>query len=709
MTRLLTDLVLGVERISTTPSILGALLDAQGDWLERSSLRQIMLGGEKLIPSHIAECMHRLPRLEVASSYGPAEASVRIAYHAVNASTFDARLCKVPIGRPLPNNHIYVVDEDFRPVPAGVVGQLVIGGVHLARGYLNQPTLTAERFLDTPHGSPLGPQRIYCTGDLGYWTADGLLQFIGRMDSQLKIRGQRLEAGEVESALKRYPAVDSAAVVVVPTRQGDQLVAYVHLSKDEKAREDGVLSLWEDHYNVENLYGELNDEAAGNDWSRWVSMYTGEPIPVKEMQEWLRDTIAHLGLVTSDRVLELGVGTGKIALNIIDLVSSFVGTDISSVCVQFMKTQIEHCHLSSRLSVFQAAAHEFESLPKGEFSLVVINSVVQYFPSLEYFDQVISKAIDSMPHGRIFVGDVRSYSLIPYHDVERVLATLDLESTLDDVRVTLERYAEAQSELLLSPAYFYELQARFPQITHVEIKPKSMSFRNELSRYRYTAILHIGTHPNVVAPPTWIDCSGIQSPIAHIRSELRTSSDTMLGVLSIPVSDVQQVRSLLEFINNSDPSSSSETVRSLRRRLPEGLSHAECTPGQLIGMAEGEGWSVILDTSLQGSSGSHLRAIFIRGADRGHTPSVGGFPAVELDGPSHNTLATGDDGISTVLSHISQHLRKSLPPFMIPSQIVPVEELPLNRSGKQDRKLLSTREYLEQYDLVEQTQQNGMM
>ncbi|KAE9402497.1 AMP-dependent synthetase and ligase, partial [Gymnopus androsaceus JB14] len=102
---------------------------------------------------------------------------------------------------------IYVLDKSLYPVPAGVLGEIAVSGVHLARGYLHQPTLTSERFVTVPDDNPLGSHRVYLTGDVGYWNSDGQLQFVGRQDTQLKVRGQRIEAGEVENAINHHSSV----------------------------------------------------------------------------------------------------------------------------------------------------------------------------------------------------------------------------------------------------------------------------------------------------------------------------------------------------------------------------------------------------------------------------------------------------------------------------------------------------------------------
>jgi len=145
-----------------------------------------------------------------------------------------------PIGRPLPNVHIYILDENRRPVPIGVTGEIYIGGVGVARGYLNRPELTAERFLIDLYSSESGA-RMYRSGDLGRWQADGTIDFRGRNDFQVKIRGMRIELGEVEARLMEHPAVREAVVMAREDEPGDKrLVAYYLAASNEAAEAEAL-------------------------------------------------------------------------------------------------------------------------------------------------------------------------------------------------------------------------------------------------------------------------------------------------------------------------------------------------------------------------------------------------------------------------------------------------------------------------------------
>jgi amino acid adenylation domain-containing protein len=209
-----------VTAMHVSASLLNFLIDEYPQVFDR--VTQVMTGGEAASVSHLERLLDRRPSMRVVNGYSPVESMIFTVSHQVVAQ--DTAGSSIPVGRPLRNKQVYVLDERLNPVPVGVVAELYMAGVGLARGYLGQPGLTASRFV----ANPFDGTRMYRTGDLVRWRSDGVLQFCGRADDQVKIRGFRVEPGEVETVLGRHPAVSQAAAVVREDRPGDKrLVAYL--------------------------------------------------------------------------------------------------------------------------------------------------------------------------------------------------------------------------------------------------------------------------------------------------------------------------------------------------------------------------------------------------------------------------------------------------------------------------------------------------
>jgi len=211
-----------VTSVYFVPSMLRVFVGA-ADVEKIKSLRRVICGGESLAKETMEGCFARLSGVDLHHSYGPTEASIAASEWQCAPGLHEGA---APIGRPLSNTQIYLLDEYLRPVPVGVAGELYIGGLHVGRGYLNRPELTAERFIPDPFSREPGV-RFYRTGDLARYLPDGKLEFLGRVDSQIKIRGYRIELGEIEAAVSAHPAVKAAVAIIREEAEDKQLVVYV--------------------------------------------------------------------------------------------------------------------------------------------------------------------------------------------------------------------------------------------------------------------------------------------------------------------------------------------------------------------------------------------------------------------------------------------------------------------------------------------------
>jgi amino acid adenylation domain-containing protein len=232
-----------VTRIILVPSLLRLLLDNYPHLMQNLSHLKLWITSGEALSVNLARTFRELmPSAKLLNFYGSSEVSANVTYY--DTSLLPERANSVPIGRPIDNILVYILDRYLQPTPIGVIGELYIGGDGLARGYLNQPALTSEKFIPNPFGDCPGTH-LYKTGDLACYLSNGEIQYIGRIDHQVKIRGFRIELGEIEAAINQHPEIQQAVVLAQEDQTGNkQLVAYVVASS-------------QNHHSQEKLYREL--------------------------------------------------------------------------------------------------------------------------------------------------------------------------------------------------------------------------------------------------------------------------------------------------------------------------------------------------------------------------------------------------------------------------------------------------------------------
>jgi amino acid adenylation domain-containing protein/non-ribosomal peptide synthase protein (TIGR01720 family) len=409
----------------------------------------LLAGTERVAPELVA----RFGRgRRMFNAYGPTEATVNSTLGESHPDRLRGPV--VPIGVADPMTDVHVLDGALRPVAEG---ELYLGGPGLGRGYLNRPALSAERFVANPFGAP--GSRLYRTGDLVRVNPRGALEFLGRVDDQVKIRGHRIEPGEIESVLLAHESVASAAVLAREGGDGRRrLVAYVVPATGT----GDVVGDWKDLHEL--LYAAEGGGEEG--FAGWNSSIDGSPIPLAQMRAWRAATVARIAALRPRRVLELGVGSGLILSALAPDCEAYWGTDLSEHAVAALRSRVAGLPVELRAQ----PADDLGGLPAGFFDTIVLNSVVQYFPNVDYLVRVLRGAVELVaPGGSIFVGDVRNLRL------RGRLATTPLEW---------------EGELLLDPDFFASFE--LPGVTSVDLRVKRAGYHNELSRYRYDVVLHTG-------------------------------------------------------------------------------------------------------------------------------------------------------------------------------------------------------------------------
>ncbi len=229
----------GVTTLQCVPTLLQALLDTE-ELHTCTSLTQIFSGGEALSRNLAVECLETMERVELVNVYGPTECTINSSAFTVDRGTVKEGPHAISIGAPVHDTQYHILDEQLSPVAAGEIGELYIGGIQLARGYLHRPDLTADRFVDHPLAGSGGGGKLYRTGDLAHWNADGTVQFAGRTDNQVKLRGFRVELDEIKLAIETHDWVKNAAVIVKkdPRTGFQNLISFIELNPKEAALMD---------------------------------------------------------------------------------------------------------------------------------------------------------------------------------------------------------------------------------------------------------------------------------------------------------------------------------------------------------------------------------------------------------------------------------------------------------------------------------------
>jgi amino acid adenylation domain-containing protein/non-ribosomal peptide synthase protein (TIGR01720 family) len=696
----------GATVMQATPTLWQSVLACAGNPL---LLRHALTGGEEL-PREVAGALSGVADV-VTNLYGPTETTI----WSLLSTIADAN--RPPIGGPIANTKVYVLDDGLGLVPIGMPGELYIAGSGVARGYLNRPGLTSGRFVADPFGA--AGERMYRTGDLVSWRPDGSLDFIGRTDDQIKLRGFRIELGEVEAVLAEHPGVAQAAVLVREDRPGDQrLVGYIvaggtgDSAGAEVAAEVAAerVGQWRETYDA--LYSDTGSVEFGQDFSAWTSCFDGQPIPLQEMRLWRELTVERVAELGARRVLEIGVGSGLLLSQLAGGCEQYWATDFSAPVIEVLRRQVgADAELADRVRLRCQPADVVEGLPVGFFDAVVINSVVQYFPDAEYLVRVLDQSLSLLaPGGAIFIGDVRDLRLLRCLITEVELRRAGADADPVGLRRSVEQRMTREEELLVDPGFFGAWVGQAECHAEVDIRIKRGRYSNELSRYRYDVTIH--TRPASELPLTQVSVAEL--PVAEVL-RLKWGEDVadFTAIAELVAGDVGGQR--LDWLRVSGvPNGRLAGELAAAQALAEGdtldevlqqaagLGGAEQAPDpeDFYELGQRCGYQVEVSWSAEHGAGC-VDVVFARtGAAEPHRVSS---RSAEILQPSRGSAGgldrfTNSPAATLATDSLIVSLRKfvgeRLPVYMVPAAIVALERFPSTPNGKLDRKALPAPDYV---------------
>jgi ubiquinone/menaquinone biosynthesis C-methylase UbiE len=266
----------------------------------------------------------------------------------------------------------------------------------------------------------------------------------------------------------------------------------------------------------------------------WNSSYTGQPIPAGEMQEWVDQTVERIRALQPERVLEIGCGTGLLLFRIAPYCRHYHGADFSQTALNYVQQQLQRQPIPG-VTLSRRLADDFEGLASQSFDTIIINSVIQYFPTVDYLVRVLTQAMAVLkPGGHLFIGDVRHFGLLElfHSSVQRYQALETLP--LDQLRQRISRSLSQEEELVIDPAFFSALARHTPGVNRVEILLKRGHSHNELTRFRYDVILHRAGPIREMNGTHRLDWREAGLTLASLRQWLRQEEPALAHVVNIP-------------------------------------------------------------------------------------------------------------------------------------------------------------------------------
>lgn len=666
-----------VSIMQATPSTWQMMLDS--GWQKKYPLK-VLSGGEAL-PKVLADQL--LLRSEALwNMYGPTETTIWSTIKQVLPA--DQVLS---IGLPINNTLVYIVDEDGRAVPAGVAGEIYIGGDGVAEGYLNRADLTAEKFVkDKISGLP--DSRLYRTGDLGKILENGEIQCLGRIDQQVKIRGHRIELGEIESLISAQEEVKQAVVVArEDTPSNKRLVAYVILNElDAEDRELAWKERWDTLYNIGAESKQNLDISEQHLDDTLLEHYENKEDLARQAAEWLQSSAERIKELGSKRIFEIGSGGGQLLFELAPDIEAYVATDYAQTAIVKLNEQLQAAPEKwSHVKAAVAAADDFTTVINTSFDLVLIHSVAQYFPNADYLISVIKESVRSLKEGGcIFIGDMQGKnSLEMCHAMDQLPHSSDAGS-LGVFKEVISNRVRIEDELVADPGFFYALTKLIPEITNVDIQLRRGASINETTKYHYDVWLYVRQPHESVQLDLRLDWKdGID--ISELEQLLSEKPGSVVEVKHILNSRTAKDHRLLELMKSAAPNTSLGVIKSEVAEVTSGSA-----PDLFWELAKRFNFNAHVRWTTDGTDGL-FDVVFIPAAKGNALPPPPSPDHLKHDLRDFARLPFSKDELQLpkeVIQEWKETLHKSLPAYMVPEEFIALKSFPLTPNAKIDRNAL---------------------
>ena len=674
----------GVTLLEIVPSLLRFLLDEierDGDADAASdampALRWMIPTGEALPPELAGRWLRRLPSVPLGNAYGPTECSDDVSL-ALLRQPPPAGAGGVSIGRPVGNLRLFVVDRRLRLVPAGIDGELVVGGLGVGRGYLGDARRTAETFIPNPYGEP--GTRLYRTGDLARWLDDGDLEFLGRVDHQVKVRGFRIEPGEIEAVLGHSPRVAQAVVEARPDPAGQkQLVAYVvpaEISSPRVGEERSavLLATWRRAF-----------------LARYLPALTADDGSDSAPDEALLDRLLALA---PRRILEVACGRGRWVEHLLPHCDAYWGTDPSALAVRRLERRSAAAGDGQELHpLLERALDDLSGIPQGTFDLVLLDDVVHWLPGADYLLRVVEVLLGALrPGGVLCLGGVRNARLLPLLHAGRAVGEADEDAPAADLGLRVRRRLARDTEMAVAPALFAALPEHLDAARSARVEVRSGALAGAAIRYDVLLERGVGQRgaqpdaPDAPDAPVRWGTAGMDLP--GLEARLRQERPARLAVAGLPDARLALESRVLELLPAGGFTAAGALLEAARRA-------AGATPGiepaALRALAAACGYEVRLSWTGDGAA-AELTALFV---PRGTAPFAGEPRLREVSeaarqGSWRNLVHGGAAGVEAadLGPELRAWLAERLPEHMVPTAYVVLGNLPLSANGKVDRRAL---------------------